>query len=170
MIDSDDPAIRAFVEEALKGNKRVSRASVAETLRNAVHDHIEKKNLGVGFATASEVCRTKQGDCTEHGVMLAAALRAAGIPARVASGVIYADAFAGREEIFGYHMWTQALLDVGGKPRWVDLDATLRDGVPYDATHIALGVSALGENDTINSMATLAPLLGRLEIKVEKTE
>ncbi len=170
MINGEDSEIVAFVERVLEGNRRTSRASTAEALRQAVYAHVEKKNLGVGFATASEVCRTRQGDCTEHAVLLAAALRAAGIPARVASGVIYADAFAGREKIFGYHMWTQALLDVNGKARWVDLDATLKGDTAYDATHITLGVSPLGETDTINSMATLAPILGRLQIKVEKTD
>ena len=38
-------------------------------------------------------------------------LRADGIPARVASGLVYADGFLGSRDIFGWHMWTQALID-----------------------------------------------------------
>ncbi|MEM7621882.1 MAG: transglutaminase-like domain-containing protein [Planctomycetota bacterium] len=145
---------------------------VAERLRRAVHRHISGKALSVGFATAAETVRTREGDCTEHGVLLAAVLRARGIPSRVASGLIYADAFAGSENIFGYHMWTQALLpaaDNGGEV-WVDLDATLPPATPYDATHITLAVSDLSGDGPANSMVALAPLMGRLQIDVEKAE
>ena len=39
-----------------------------------------EKDLSVGFATAADVARTAQGDCTEHAVLLAALLRASDIP------------------------------------------------------------------------------------------
>src|SRR5690606_5201760 len=98
-------------------------AVIAEKLRRFVHSYISNKSLDVGLASASEVCRTREGDCTEHATLLAAALRFAGIPSRVVSGLIYAEEFAGRSRIFGYHMWTQALLpDDAGAMRWVDLD------------------------------------------------
>ena len=167
-VDSDDDRIAALARRALRSTG-ADPARRAETLRRAVHDHIIHKNLGVGFATASETVRTKTGDCTEHGVLLAAVLRADGIPARVASGLIYADDFAGAQHIFGYHMWAQALLEVDGQQRWVDLDATLPDSTPFDATHITLSTSSLADADPGASMLTLAQVLGRLSIKVEET-
>ncbi len=168
LLNSDDAAVRALADEGLRhaGEAPMERA---EQLRRFVHEHISQKDLGVGFASASEVARSKQGDCTEHATLLAAMLRSSGIPSRVASGLIYADQFAGEREIFGYHMWAQALLEVEGKHAWVDLDATL-PGSRFDATHITLAVSALPDADATASLSGLIPLLGRLEIQVESVK
>lgn len=168
MIDPRDSEIRALAARALEGAGG-SDAEKAERLRRFVHVFIDNKSLDVGFASASEVCRTAEGDCTEHGVLLAALLRTQDIPARVATGLIYVDQFIGQEQIFGYHMWTQALLDVGGEMTWVDLDATFGPDESMDATHIALSVSALDEGSVVNSIAAQAPLMGQLEIEVHET-
>lgn len=169
MLAAKDPLIAELTAKALKGVADDPEAK-AEALRRFVHSYINGKGLTVGFASASETAKTRAGDCTEHGVLLAAMLRAAGIPSRVASGVIYADSFAGSEHIFGYHMWAQAMLPAEGGKRWVDFDATLPDSCRFDATHIALGLSSLKEGETYNSMVLLTPLLGRLQIKVESVE
>jgi transglutaminase-like putative cysteine protease len=160
-ITSDDERVEAL---AVAGDATPENA---EKARRAVHAFINRKNLDVGFATAAEVARTRTGDCTEHAVLLAAVLRAMHIPSRVASGLVYADEFEGQEGIFAYHMWTQALLDLGHGPTWVDLDATLPDAVPFDATHIALVVSALADGQTDRVFTSLVSAIGRLKIKVE---
>lgn len=168
--DTTDAKVRELLDDALKGmsaEERKDQARVAEKLRSFVHAYIDDKNLDVGFASASEVARTAQGDCSEHGVLLCALLRAAEIPARVASGLVYVDNFAQSDQVFGYHMWTQALLSVNGQPTWVDLDATIDAAHAFDATHICLATSALADSDTINSMAVLAPMIGNLRITVE---
>ena len=165
-----DPEVAALIAHALAGAESLDDIEKAELLRRFVHSFINEKSLAVGFASASEVCRTRQGDCSEHGVLLTTMLRGAGIPSRVVSGLIYAEAFAGQREIFGYHMWSQALLEIDGVRRWVDLDATLPDSTPYDATHIAVAVSDLSDSEAINSMAGLAPVLGKLKIEVVSTE
>jgi transglutaminase-like putative cysteine protease len=160
-ITSDDDRVKAL---AVAGDPS---PQTAEKARRAVHAFINRKNLDVGFATAAEVARTHTGDCTEHAVLLAAVLRAMHIPSRVASGLVYADEFEGQEGIFAYHMWTQALLDLGHGPTWVDLDATLPDAVSFDATHIALVVSALADGQTDQVFTSLVSAIGRLKIKVE---
>jgi hypothetical protein len=119
----------------------------------------------VGFATASEVARTRQGDCSEHAVLLAALLRGAGIPSRTVSGLIYTDEFLGRKNVFAYHMWTQAWLTQGVGGRWVDLDATL-DALPFDAAHIALATSSQSDVGAVNDIVKIAGLLGRLSLQV----
>lgn len=168
MIDATDPEIRALAQRVPLQDDD-SLEGVARGCGRFVHDYINEKSLDVGFATASEVARTRQGDCTEHAVLLAAVLRARGIPARVVTGVIYVEEFVGERGIFGFHMWTQALLPDGqGASRWVDIDATLPDA-GFDAAHIGLGVSTLGGSDRINTLATIAPLLGALSIEVEST-
>src|SRR5690606_3748667 len=144
-----------------------SDSARAEAMRRFVHQHVRTKNLDVVFARASEVARSREGDCTEHATLLAALLRIEGIPSRVVSGLIYAERFAGEKHIFAYHMWTQALLEIDGEQRWVDLDATLA-GRAFDAAHIAVSTSDLsGETGPLDAMLIIAQLIGNLEIKVE---
>ncbi len=166
-----DPQVMKLLAEALAGDaRRMPAVQRAEHLRRFVHTFIQKKDLSTGFATAVEVARTAQGDCTEHAVLLAALLRGSGIPSRTVTGLIYVEQFMGRENVFGYHMWTQAWLSDGPSGaseggRWVDLDATLAD-TPFDAGHIALAVSAQDEATALNDMAKIVPWLGRLSIRV----
>ncbi len=167
LADASDKAVREIGERALAGKGLTDPAAIAEALRLGVREAIAEKSLGVGFATASEVARTKEGDCTEHAVLLAAVLRASGIPSRAVTGLVYADQFAGQEHIFGYHMWAQALLpDAEGKLRWVDLDAALPGG-GFDATHIALGVTDLADADSMRTLVAVAGFLGQVGIEVE---
>lgn len=165
-LDLHDEVIQSITKDATAkaGDDEIAKA---RAIRRFVYRYIKEKNLGVGFATATEVARSKEGDCSEHGVLTAAMLRSAGIPSRVVAGLVYADAFAGAREIFGYHMWTQALLTIDGEKRWVDLDATFPASVHYDATHIALAVSSMKDGDGMSSMASLASVLGRLKITVD---
>jgi transglutaminase-like putative cysteine protease len=97
-------------------------------------------------------------------VLLAALLRAAGIPARLVTGLVYLADFAGAEGVFGYHMWVQAW--TGGS--WLDLDATLPGG--FDATHVALAVSDLAGPEPGGELDRLLPLVGKLRIRVLEVE
>jgi transglutaminase-like putative cysteine protease len=163
----DDPRLAAFVGRV---DSTLTPADKAEALRREVYSFIADKNLGTGMGSSTEVLRTKEGDCTEHGVLLCAALRKVGIPARVATGLIYADAFAGGKDIFGYHMWAQALLEVDGVKRWVDLDATLPNATPFDATHITVATSDLSDESGTLSLLNVASVMGRLQISVQEVE
>jgi transglutaminase-like putative cysteine protease len=169
MINGADERIVELTEKALASAPAEPRER-AERLRRFVHSYIRAKNLEVGFASASEVARTREGDCSEHGTLLAAMLRADGIPARVVSGVLYVDRFERHRDVFGYHMWTQALLEIDGERRWIDLDPTLPTARAFDATHVALATSALSDGELTNDLVALVPLLGRLEIKVESVK
>lgn len=169
MLESADESIKDLVAQAT-ARAGPAKPERAEAMRRFVFDYISKKNLGVGFASAKETARTREGDCSEHGCLLAAMLRADGIPSRVVSGLIFVDSFAGADDIFAYHMWAEGLLEIGGQKRWIDLDATLPEKTPFDATHIALTVSSLADNQVQNPMVAMVPLLGRLSIKVEKAE
>jgi len=169
MIDTGDEKIREFVNRALKGLEQASAGEKAKRLRKEVNEFIKAKNLGVGMATASEVVRTREGDCSEHGVLLAAALRVAGIPSRVATGLIYADQFAGGQDIFGYHMWRRVCCpNAKGELAWTDLDATLAPGHRgYDATHITIAVTSLDDTEGVQSLISIANVMGNLEINVQ---
>jgi len=166
MINHGHPAVEALAAK-LPGDDTPAAARV-EAARRLVHEHVEEKDLSVGFASAAEVAQTRQGDCTEHAVLLAAVLRAAGVPSRVASGLVYVERFAGGRNVFAYHMWTQAWVD----GRWVDLDATLPADHPtgFDAAHITLRVSAMRDGEGTNDMIHLLPVLGRLEVRVVEVQ
>lgn len=170
MISCGDQDVQSLLKRALGDGAPEGKAARAEALRRFVYKFIDKKSLDVGFASAAEVADTAAGDCSEHGVLLCALLRADGIPSRVISGIVYVDGFSGQTNVFGYHMWTQALLDDGSGPKWVDLDAAIDREHAFDATHIALAASSLSEKDMTNSLVQLAPALGTLDIKVETVE
>jgi hypothetical protein len=169
LANLEDEKIKELAAKAVKGVPD-EPAARAEACRQFVFRYIRKKNLTVAFASASDVARSREGDCTEHGVLLTALLRANGIPARAVVGLIYADQFAGSKGIFGYHMWSQALLTIDGKPRWVDLDGTLPYETPFDATHIALDLTTLADGVPMGGLGAIAKMLGRLEVKVESVE
>ncbi|MEN0020704.1 MAG: transglutaminase-like domain-containing protein [Planctomycetota bacterium] len=168
MLDAEDNRVAGLARVA--NRTPGDAAAKAEALRRQVFTTVRQKNLETGFASASEVARTREGDCTEHAVLLAAMLRAADIPSRVVAGLIYAEDFGGASDIFGYHMWTQALVTIDGEERWIDLDATLPDAVPFDATHIAISTSAMSDGEATMSLASVAAVLGRLEIAVLEVE
>lgn len=172
MLDWEDPRIQDLARRGAAGGDRpgADMAFACERMRQVAFRHIRKKDLGVGFASASEVVRSGQGDCSEHAALLAAMLRARAIPSRVVSGLVYVGEFMGERDIFGYHMWVQALLDVDGQKRWVDLDPSIGGSDAFDATHIALVVSNLSDDEGSNALIALAPLMGRLEIEVEHVE
>ena len=161
MIDSEDSQIRSLAASATASvGADASTAQQAEAARDAVFRWITRKGLATAFASATETVRERAGDCSEHGVLLAAVLRAQGIPARVASGLVWMDPI----ESFGWHMWTQALIDGA----WVDLDATLP--VPFTVGHILVATSALEDGDGQRQLMALLGLLGNLDIEIVRVD
>lgn len=166
VLNHNDQKLRQLIAEAL-GEDPLALDPIEQShrLRDFVHLYIEKKDLAIGFATAGEVARTAQGDCSEHAVLLAAMLRGVEIPSRTVSGLLYVEEFLGRIGVFGYHMWTQAWLPSPLGEHWVDLDATLVDR-EFDAAHIALAYSSLSDRSMVNDLVALAPLFDRLQVKI----
>jgi transglutaminase-like putative cysteine protease len=162
-VPHDDPGVRELLARAWRRGEPAGDAARAERLRAFVAGYVTEKDLDTGLGTAAEVAATRSGDCTEHAVLLGALLRAAGVPSRGVFGLIYADDFAGDSAIFGYHMWTQALVD----GRWIDLDATL--DAPFDAAHVALGTWSFEDGAGVRELGRLAELMGRLRIRVLET-
>jgi hypothetical protein len=129
------------------GNAKDS-AEAAKRIESFVRQYISDKNLSVGYASALEVAQSKEGDCTEHAVLTAALCKAAGIPAQVVFGVLYIDEYAGKQDVFFGHAWTQAY--VAGK--WLQLDGT---GHKIGPTRIAM---AVGDGDPDEFFAIISTL------------
>jgi hypothetical protein len=157
--NTDDPEIQRLAREAA-GDEKDPVKKVAR-LRAFVSRYVETKDLSVGFATAGEVARSRQGDCSEHAVLLAALARACGLPARAVSGIVYAPRFAGRNDVFVWHMWTQVY--AGG--RWIDTDPALEQD-DLDATHIAMSLVSLDDAALGEMALPIWNLIGRLQIDV----
>lgn len=123
-----------------------------------VRQYIFGKTLSVGYASALEVATSRQGDCTEHALLLTAIARARGIPARVVTGFAYVPVFGAKRDVFVPHAWMEAHID----GLWQGFDAAL-DG--FDAGHLAL---AVGDGDPVRYFAGVA-LLGRLRLETVAT-
>jgi transglutaminase-like putative cysteine protease len=162
MIDARDPMVRALAERTL-ADAPPERVVRVERLRRAAGASLPRKNLSSALSSASEALRTGSGDCTEHAVLLAALLRSQGVPARVVAGLVWCESFAGRRDVFGWHLWTQAMLD----GRWVDLDATLpSNGPAFHPGHIAFVTTPLADPASDPALVRLVSALGALRIEV----
>lgn len=151
-LQSDAPDVADLARKAAG-----DAATPAERMRRIerfVRGYIRDKSLDVGYASALEVVRKPEGDCTEHAVLVAALGRALGIATRVVDGLAYAPGFAGKDQVFVPHAWAQAFVD----GRWQSFDAALPG---FDAGHIAL---AIGDGDPWKFYAGL-DLLGRIELR-----
>jgi hypothetical protein len=164
LIDGSDPAVRAILEKALPKDRSYPPRERAEVLRKATDRALPNKNLASAFASAAEAAKSRGGDCSEHAVLLAALLREAGIPARVAAGLVYADRFAGEKNVWAWHVWTQALVPMegGGGLEWVDYDATLP--TRFHAAHLCVAVGALEAGATDPMWTSTLSLIGNLSI------
>lgn len=159
-LQTNDSAVMMHVDSAAR--TIVEPAKIAVAMEKYVNQKLEQKDFSTALASAGEVARSLQGDCTEHAVLLAAMLRARHIPSRIAVGLVYIESLAA----FGGHMWTEALLG----DRWVPLDATLGFG-GTGADRIKLADSSFADNGP-SPMTTFLPLLhvlGRVELTVLET-
>lgn len=154
-IQSDDPRIIELARAGRGAETDPWRTCLA--LEAFVHRTIHEVNFSQAFATAAEVAESRQGDCTEHAVLLAALARASGIPARVAIGLVYVERYQG----FGFHMWTEVNL----RDRWLPLDATLgRGGI--GGAHLKLADTSLaGGGGALECLVPVAKIMGRLGIE-----
>ncbi len=166
MINTKDPALRKIAKRGSRGvSAKKNPYKLADNLRRFVTDYITTKNLNIGFATASEVCRTREGDCSEHGVLLAALGRINGLPSRVVAGLAYVPLFGKQDDIFGYHMWTQFWIDGA----WVDYDAALRES-DCSPIRIAFGVSSLKSAGLADLSMPLLNRIGAINLDIIKIE
>lgn len=137
--------IQALARQVVGEERSVFVASRA--LVDWVYDYVEKVP-SIGVPDALTVLDSGRGDCNEHATLFTALARAAGIPTRMAAGLVYVD---GR---FVYHAWCE----VRGRRDWLPVDPALRQ-FPADATHIALVYGGLSHQ------ASLASIVGELHLE-----
>ncbi len=150
---SDDSAIVEQARAIVDGETDARSAAVA--IVRWVHESLGKRDGTRGAATASEVLAAGYGDCTEHAALAVALLRAAGLPARNASGMVLIPGFFSADA--GYHAWVEVWLG-----DWVVLDPAL--GVTDVAAHYVL--FGYDEPGLDGGGGRLARMLGRTTVHV----
>ncbi len=155
-------AADAFVQSThpkiVEASRAILQGAPADHWQRALrlHDWVYSeisKEAALSIPSALEVLAQRRGDCNEHTVLYTALARAAGLPSRIAIGLVWSEDLDG----FYYHAWPEVLVD--GAWRWID--PTL--GQPTaDATHIKLLQGG------IETWSQLLPYLGRLKIEVEE--
>ncbi len=153
LIQCDDDRIRQMAETA--AGDLPNELAVAEALEQFVHGHIRNKSYGKAFQSAAEVAVSREGDCTEHAVLLAALCRSRKIPARVVTGIVY------HRNAFAYHMWNEAWIEGAWRP----LDATLANG-GIGPAHLSFKASPLEGADALAELLPVMGVMGDLKIKV----
>jgi transglutaminase-like putative cysteine protease len=129
------------------GGRDRSPARAAELLTHWVHDNL-RRQVAASVPSAEKVLETRRGDCNEYATLYVALARAAGLPSRTVSGLVYLN---GR---FYYHAWAEVYLD-----DWVAVDPTFNQ-YPADAAHLRFAIGGLARQ------VELFPLIGRLKLEI----
>lgn len=116
IIDYSEPV---FDEIAKEIREKIGRKPEAARLVEYANSYIEKKSLKRGYDIASKVAATKEGDCSEHAVFLAALLRIHEFAARLVYGVVIVEEM-GTTMAVG-HAW----VEYRHKKKWRLADAAL---------------------------------------------
>lgn len=156
-IQSDDERVKEHANKAV--GDATDPAEMTRRMEKYVGETLVKKNFSTAMASAGEVAKSLEGDCTEHSVLLAAMLRAKGIPSRVVVGLVYVDSLSA----FGGHMWVEANLE----GHWIPLDPTLgRDRL--GPIYLKMSESSLSDDGAgaISNFAPLMLVIGQLQIEV----
>jgi transglutaminase-like putative cysteine protease len=148
-LQSDHVELRAIA--APIGRQRLSGVRKMELLLERARPYLYRIDFS-GHYSALDTMRRRAGDCTEAAVLLAALGRAAGIPTRVANGLVYSRLrYHGVSNAFMPHSWTLAFVD----GQWRSFDLALDW---FDATHVAITVGD-GDARSIQAASQLAGLL-----------
>jgi hypothetical protein len=145
LVQSDDGRIVDEMKRILGGEK--DAAAAAKKISEWVYNALQKKPV-VSIPSALEILNQRVGDCNEHTTLYAALARAAGIPTRMAAGIVY------MHDGFYYHAWPEVWLGA-----WVAVDPTFNQ-FPADATHIRFVTGSLDRQSEILG------LVGKLKVEV----
>jgi Transglutaminase-like superfamily len=140
--DLADPAVVTLARQLTAGGR--DREEQVGRLVDWVFENLTK-SFSSNLTTASQVLARRAGDCTEHALLLVALARAAGIPAREVSGLVYMGDDLRR---FGWHAWVE--VDIDG--HWVQVDPSSGERLA-NATHLTLGAG--DDSDWVTTMGAL---------------
>lgn len=147
-IQSADPKLKALARQIVGTEKNALKAVLK--LRDWVHGNMKVRSDIALLRSALDVLKDRQGVCRDYAVLYAGLARAAGIPTRIATGLVYADG------AFYYHAWAESYVG-----KWVDVDPTAPSPL-VDATHIKF---TRGDAD---SMLASGRFAGELKAEIQE--
>lgn len=150
-IQLSDPAIQK-VASMLKAESK-SKRKLAAGILEWVFKNLEKRYTPT-FSNASETMQTRVGDCGEHAVLYVALARAAGLPAREVTGIVYSPEIQG----FGFHAWVEVWLN-----GWTSIDPSWNQ-FPVDPTHLAFASGGVAEQ------VRIVTLIGTMNVEAIETK
>jgi hypothetical protein len=148
-IESDAPEIKTQAQVLSAGAK--SQEELAKVLASWTADWLNDTIDDGGSAVTS--FKLKSGNCQTHARLYTALARAAGIPTRFVSGLVYLDGKG-----FLYHSWAESFIG----ERWVPVDPTFNQ-LPADPTHIKFLEGHLPED-----LAPIIAIIGKIKITVDE--
>ena len=151
LVQSDDEQVRAIATKVAGAENNPWKKALALQKWVAANMHFD---TGIAVAPASELARDRHGTCIGYATLLAALIRAEGIPSRIKLGYVYDSG------IWGGHAWTEALI----QGRWLPLDAAEYFPGVADAARIGV-ITVSGESGTIDNVGELALLYGKVAIR-----
>ena len=165
-LDHEDEAIAALVEQAGRAAAiakvptwmRFRRRRVAET--SSANLSMRKTSPSASPPQAKSHAPAK-ATAPSTVVYLPPCSAAQASPAEPSPASSMPTQFIQQNDIFGYHMWTQAWIETAdGQGVWIDLDAAFPGQINgFDATHIALSTSAQSDDDFTNDMVAMLPMM-----------
>ena len=147
-IESDAPEIVALAKVLSAGitnQEELVKALVSWTsdwLKDTIEDG----------GSAVESFKSKTGNCQTHSRLYTAVARAAGIPTRFVSGLVYLDGKG-----FLYHSWAESFIG----DHWVAVDPTFNQ-LPADPTHLKLLEGHLPED-----LAPIIAIIGQIKLTIQ---
>ena len=134
-------------------DKETDPCAIIARFNHYVFSHLQKRNTAA-FSNALETLNAGYGDCGEHAALLTALLRAAGVPARVALGLLYVES----KKQYLYHAQVMAFTG-----QWIFADPTW-DIFPASGRFVPL---IIDDSSGANAML-LSRMLGKFKIDYVK--
>jgi hypothetical protein len=140
-----NPKIKELADKVVAGAS-TDEEKVAKIVA-FVKDFVKPK-LTANAPNIFDLLDKKQGDCKSYALMFNNLARAAGVPAREVSGLLY----VGDEmKAFGGHAWNEVVL--GGV--WVPIDASMGE-TEVNATHVCFGTEHKATKNLLQSLGKLS--------------
>lgn len=149
LVQTDHPEVRRVSKEIV--GDLVSPWEKAVAIYHWMADNIQTE-FRITLPSAVEVLESRKGDCNEQSTLFAALARAAGVPTKICTGLVY------QNDGFYYHAWNEVLVSVSPEV-WIPIDPALKQ-IQVDATHIKFGEGGLSEQSYLTGM------IGRIRARI----
>ena len=160
-LELEDPRLAELLDRCrvTPGGSSTAGDTPVLCLERLVDRYIKNKSLAFGFAGLEDILESREGDCTEHALLLVALLRKAGVPSRLAYGLILTEVgFIG-------HAW----VELYSEARWYWLDPSFPAGRPY-GLKVRLGVMDPAEPVWASLSLDLLKVIGNIEAEIVETD